>query len=153
VIDGALLLHLVRDELVLLVEEQHAELFAVLPALGRAQVLENLLPRGKRWALQDGGAHEAQGGRANEPQLGDDRVADPVDLLQALVGRVDHLGERAETGDQLFRELLGIAPRQRAEQHELQQLIVGHRVRATLQEALAQTLAVTGVVGRRRFEK
>jgi len=36
VIDGALLLHLIRDELVLLVEEQDPELLTVLIALGRA---------------------------------------------------------------------------------------------------------------------
>lgn len=40
VIDGALLLHLIRDELVLLVEKQDPKLLAVLIALGRAQVFE-----------------------------------------------------------------------------------------------------------------
>ena len=70
----------------------------------------------------------------------------PSHLLEARLGRVDHLGERAEARDQPLGQLLGVAARQRAEQHELEQLVVGQRVGATLAEALAQALAVARVV-------
>ena len=72
VIDGALLLHLVGDQLVPLVEEQDAELLAVLEALRGAAIVEHLLPtmtapaRCMMLAL-----HQAQRGGADQLELGD----------------------------------------------------------------------------------
>jgi hypothetical protein len=42
-------------------------------------------------------------------------------LLEAQIGCIDDLGEGAEARNQRLRQLLGVAPRQRPEQHELQE--------------------------------
>ena len=61
-------------------------------------------------------------------------------------GRRDHLGERPEPGHQRLGERLEIPPRDRAEQHELEQLVVGERLGAAGEEALAQPPAVSEIV-------
>jgi len=46
-----------------------------------------------------------------------------------------------------------IPPRDRAEQHELQQLVIGHGFWTASQEAVAQTLAVVADIGRLRARR
>ena len=70
----------------------------------------------------------------------------PFDLGEPRLRRRDHLGERAECSQQRLGQRLDVAPRQRAEQQQLEQLVVGHRVGAGLAKALAQPLAVAVIM-------
>ena len=68
VIDGTLLLHLIRDDPVALVEKQDAELFALGKSHGGAAIVEHALPRLRDRAFGDlalqhgerGGAHQLE---------------------------------------------------------------------------------------------
>ena len=75
--------------------------------------------------------------------------AQAFDFGEPFARRREGLGEGAECGEQLLGERLQIAPRQGAEQHELEQFVVGHRLAARVAETLAQSLAVAMIV--RRF--
>ena len=59
---------------------------------------------------------------------------------------MDHFRERAEFLQKLFRQRLGVAPRQRREQRHFQQLVVAQRIRARAEEALAQPLAMAVIM-------
>ena len=69
-------------------------------------------------------------------------------LLEALIGCVDDLGEGAEARNQRLRQLLGVAPRQRPEQHQLEQLVIRHRVAAGVAETGAKALAMPVIMRR-----
>ena len=69
--------------------------------------------------------------------------------MSAARRRVDHFGERAEAREQPLGERLGVAARDGAEQHQLEQFVVGQRLGAALAEALAQPLAMARVIGDR----
>jgi hypothetical protein len=60
--------------------------------------------------------------------------------------RIQHAAEAAITGKQLLRERLGVFDVNAEEQQELEQLVVGERLRAGLQQARSQAIAVTGVL-------
>ena len=63
-----------------------------------------------------------------------------------------HLGEGAEPPDEFLGDQLDVAARNGAEQHTLQELVVGQGFAAVLGEAGAQTVAVA-VVMRRVFAR
>src|SRR4051794_25656903 len=62
-------------------------------------------------------------------------------------GGGERLGEGAEAADQLLRDRLHVAARDRAEQHDLQELVIRQGVAAGLREARPQPVAVAVVVG------
>ena len=71
-------------------------------------------------------------------------LPDALDLLEPLRRRVDHLGKGAEPLQQPLGQVLGVAAGNGAEQHHLEQLVVGQRLRPAAHEALLQSLAMTG---------
>ena len=77
---------------------------------------------------------------------GDGGFAEPRHLLQALLRSVQRLAEATELGEDCFGQRLGIAARQGAEQDQLEQLVVGKRIGASLAEALPQPFAVAEIV-------
>ena len=84
--------------------------------------------------------------RAHELDFGDGRLAEPRHLSQAFLRRVQRLGEGAEMGEDGFGERFGVAARHRAEQDQLQKLVVGEGVGAGLAEAPPQPLAMAEIM-------
>ena len=64
----------------------------------------------------------------------------------------DDFGERAEAGDQFFRQRFDVALRDGAEQHQLKQFVIADGILAGLAEAGAQPLAVAVIMRRRLGE-
>ena len=149
VVDGARLLHLVGDQRVALVEEEQAELLLVHEGHGRAAIVEHRGPGREDRALGHRALGEAPRRGLDDLEVGDDALADAVDLGEARGRRGEHLGEGAEAPDQLLGDRLHVAARDGAEEHELEQLVVGQRIAADLDEAGAQPVTVTVVVRRR----
>jgi hypothetical protein len=84
--------------------------------------------------------------RLHDLDLGDRRLAQSAHFREALGRRRDHLGEGAEPGEQRLGQRLEIAAGDRPEQDELEQLVVGERLRAGLEEARPQPLAMSEIV-------
>ena len=124
-VDGADLLQLVGDELIALVEEQHAELLTVGKGLGAAAVIEHGGPGRQRRPFPHLAAQEPARRRLHELELGDGRLAQSLALGEPRDRRGNDFGKRAEGRDQRFGERLDIAPRQGAKQHQFQELVVG----------------------------
>src|SRR5271165_2584046 len=93
-------------------------------------------------------AGEAARRGLHDLELGDRRLAQPLDFLEPLPRRGDDLGEGAESREQGFRQRLAIAARNGAKQNELEQLVVRKRRSARFEEALAQPHAMSGIVRR-----
>jgi hypothetical protein len=89
--------------------------------------------------------------RLHDFELGDDRLARSIDLGEPRGRGGNDLREGAELLDQDFRERLHVAPRQRAEEHELQEFVIGKRPGAAFPEARAQAVAMA-VIMRPFFE-
>ena len=66
--------------------------------------------------------------------------------MSEVLLRAEHLGEGAEMLDELLGERLDVALRDRAEEQQLEQLVVGQGGVAGVEEALAQTLAMAEMV-------
>src|SRR5262249_27814863 len=98
-------------------------------------------------ALLELAADKLVGSRLDDLDFRDHRIAHTLDLLQQRDWRGNHLGKRAEPGDQVLCERFHIATRQGAEQNELQKLVVGKRARPGLEETLAQPLAMAVEMG------
>ena len=77
--------------------------------------------------------------------------AHAVNLAQCLRIRRKHGRERSEMRDQILGQRLGIALPDGGEKEEFEQFVIGQRLRATVQQALAQPLAMAGSSLRRRF--
>jgi hypothetical protein len=90
--------------------------------------------------------------RLDDLHLGDRRLAEPLDLGEARTRRRDRLRERAEAGDQLLGERLDVAARQRPEQHQFHELVIGDGVAAGVVEPRPQPLAMAVIVRRRVLE-
>ena len=122
------------------------ELLLGLEAHRGAAIIEHLAPGGEHRSLHHLAAHEPERRRAHELDLGDRRLAEARHLLQALLRRIQRLGEASEVGKDGFGQRLGVAPRHRAEQDELEQLVVGKRIVAGLAEASPLPLAMAEIV-------
>ena len=101
-------------------------------------------PRFLRFSIEDCASLRAAA--STILKLRDRRVAEAGDLGEPLGAGGQRLGVGAEAGDQRLGDRLHVAARHGAEQNQLEQLVVGERRRAALAEALAQALAVAGVV-------
>ncbi len=145
-VDRALLLHLVGDHLVALVEKQDAELLLGLEAHGGPAIVEDLLPGRQDRPLQHLALNETQGGGAHQLDLGGGRLAEPRHLLEQILRGVHRLGEGAEAGKNRLGEGLRVAARHGAEQHQLQQLVVGQGVRPALAKALPEPFAMAEIM-------
>ena len=86
--------------------------------------------------------------RLHDLEFGDRRLAEPSTSFEPLRRRRNHLGERAEFLEQRLGERLHVALRDGAEQHQLQHLVVGERLRPGFEEARAQALAMAVIVRR-----
>ena len=109
VVDGSGLLDLVGDQRVLLVEEQDAELLALLEGHRRPAIVENLVPGRQKLPALDLATRHARGGRRDDLQVERDRGADALDLLQQRGRRAEHLSERAEPRQQRLGDGFGVA--------------------------------------------
>ena len=74
--------HLVGNQAVLLVEEEHAELFALVERHGGPAIVEDRVPRRQQRPLGDGALGEPRGRRRDDLEMQGGGVADAVDLLQ-----------------------------------------------------------------------
>ena len=115
---------------------------------GGAAIVEHGRPGGQDRALGHRAPREAAGGRLDDLQVGATLSPIPSTSMRRAGGGGEHLGEGAEAAQQLLGDRLDVAARDRAEQHELQQLVIGQRVAADLGEAGAQAVAVAVVVRR-----
>jgi hypothetical protein len=120
VIDGTDLLHLVGDQLVLLVEKQVAKLLLVGERHAAAAIVDHLVPGRERDAALDLAFGDAAGCRCDQLELVDGAIFDAVNLAQPRFGRVDNFRERAELLEQHLRERLGVTARDRREQRHFQ---------------------------------
>ena len=136
-VDGADLLHLVGDQLVALVEKQDAQLLLVGERHGGVAIVDDRTPRRQHGAALEPAAREILRRRLDDLEFGHHRVAHPRDLGETLRRGGHHFRERAEVGEQRLGERLDVSARERTEENELQELIVGKRVGAGLAEAPA----------------
>ena len=78
----------------------------------------------------------------DELQLGDDPIADPLDLGKPSGGGRNHVGEGSEPLQQRLGDRLHIAARNGTKQNQFQHLVIGERVCAHVAKAGAQALPV-----------
>ena len=97
VVDRAGLLHFVGDQGVLLVEEQDAELLALLEGHRRAAIVEHLVPGGQHLAALDLAARHALRGGGDDLEVERRAVADVLDLLQQVLRRARALRRASRT--------------------------------------------------------
>jgi hypothetical protein len=114
--------------------------------LSAAAIVEHRRPRGKNRPLLHLAAQQPARRRLDDLELGDRCLAHAFDVGKPYGRRRDHFRERAKGRDQRLRERLDVAPRQGAEQHRLQQLVIGERIGTDGAEAFAQTLAMAVIV-------
>jgi len=144
-IDGALVHHLIGDQLVLLVQVEHPELLARLIGQDHPHIGQKRAPRRDHRALLRLLAADAQGGLANQFQIKSGGRTDPLDRLQFLEGGAEHGGQAAETGQEVLGERLDLAARQAAGQNQFEKLVVRQRLEAD-RGPLAQPLAMADLV-------
>ena len=77
----------------------------------------------------------------------DHRVADAGDLAQLAGRRTQHLGKRAEAGEQRLGDRLGVAARNGLEEDQLEEFVVGQCRTAAVVEARLQAFTVAMEVG------
>jgi hypothetical protein len=155
VVDGAAVLHLVGDQLVLLVEEEHAELFARLVRQRHPHVGQELAPGGDHRPLGDLAATDAQRGLVQQAKIERDGLADAVDAAKLGRRGRQHAGQPAKPRQERFGERFHVAARDAAREVELEQLIVGQGGQAGVRRPLAQPPTMLGIVrlGRARREE
>src|SRR5690606_20687534 len=77
------------------------------------------------------------------------RLADTLDLRQKGGGRAEHAGERAEPVEQRLGDRFRVAARDKAEEDELKQFVVGECSVAVFAKAGTKPLAVTVIMSLR----
>ncbi len=126
VIDGALVHHLIGDELVLLVEEEHPELFARGPGHGDLGIGQKRGPRADHRPPRRRATAHARGGLMNQLEIQSRGLTHALDGLQLLQARAQHASQAAEAHQESLGQGLEVAARKAAGQQKLQNLIVGH---------------------------
>ena len=139
-------LNLVGDQMILLVEKEHAKFLVVEEGHRGTAVIEDRGETRQRRLLLDRGFGETFGRRLDNLQLDDRCIAKPLDFVQTLGARRHDLGERAEAGDERFGERLDVAPWHGAEKNELEQFILAQGIGAALAEPVAQPLPVAEIM-------
>ena len=145
-VDGAAVHHLIGDELVLLVEEEDAELLARLVGQSHPHVAQQRRPGRDDGALLHARTRQSQRRLVQQLKVHRRRFPDAGDGLQLFGGGGEHAVQRAEPRQQRLGQRLDVAAREGAEEVELQQLIVGQRLQPALQRPLAQPLAMAELV-------
>lgn len=87
-------------------------------------------------------------GSLDDLELNDDCVTHARDGAEARGCSGEHAVEIAELIEECTRQRLHIPARDGPEEDQLQQLIIGHRPRATHHEPFAQAAAVVADIGR-----
>jgi hypothetical protein len=146
VIDRAGLLHLVRDQLVALVEKQDAKLLLVGERHRGPAIGDHVVPRRQQRARLQLSLGNPARRRRDQFQHRDGGVTDAVDFAQPRIWRMDDFGERAEFLQQRFGQRLDVAARPGAEQHHLQQFVIAQGVGPGAVKALAQPLAMAVIM-------
>src|SRR6267378_2542612 len=108
VVDGANLLHLVRYQLVALVEKQDAKLLLVGERHAGAAIVDHVIPGRQHRALLQLALGDAARRRRDQFELVDRSVADAVDFAQPRHRRVNDFRERAECPEQRLCQRLGV---------------------------------------------
>lgn len=109
-------------------------------------------PGGQHRALAHLAARHPLHRGADQLQFGDDGLANALHLAQPSGRGGDDLTEGAEAVDQGFRQRLHVGAGDRAEQHQLKELVIGQRLAAGLPEAFAQPLAMAKKMRRGLFK-
>ena len=151
-VDGAVVHHLVGDQLVLLVEEEDAELLARGVGEAELHIVEQLAPRGDHRPLADRRAPDARADLGQQLRVEGDGLADAGHAAQLGRRGGQHPRERAEPGQQRLGQRLDVAARDRAEQLQFEQFVVGQGGELAA-GALAQPLAVAVEMRPRRFDR
>ncbi len=146
-IDGALVHHLVTDQLVLLVEEQHPELFARLVRQRQLDVGEQRAPGADHRALLHRLQAHALGKLMHQLKIERRLRPDPAHGAEVVDRGGEHPRQGPEPRQQVLGQRLDVAAGERAEKVELERLVVVQRLEACVQRPLAQPLAVAEVVG------
>ena len=146
-VDGAASHDLVEDQLVLPVEEDHAELLARLVLDFAADVFDQRAPGGDDLAgfqfLERGARVQLVDGL----EIGGDRLADAVDLDQHLGRRREDGGQAAKLTLQRLGNRLHIPARDEGHQQHFEDFVIVQRLGPARQQLGAQPLPVALPVG------
>ena len=148
-VDGPDLLALVGDQLVALVEIEHAQLFPLGVRHGGAAIIEHGRPRREHRLFPQASAQQLVRRSLDDLEIRDRLLAETRDFRKPSRRRGNHFGERAEFLQQIFGDRLDVAAGQRAEQHQLQQFVLGEALCPRLAEPRPQALAMAMVMRRR----
>ena len=141
----SLLQTLVCDKRVLAVEEEHVKLFSFqAPHRGRA-VIQKRLPRGQRRPVDHLRQCQAQR-RGLDDFDGRNRILREVEFFQPLHRCGDDIGKASEFVDEGFCQRFCIRARNRHEQQQFQELLIGQRLRTARKETFAQPFAMADIV-------
>ena len=143
-VDRAFAGEMVEDQAVLRVEIEHAHaLMRQLPHVD-GEVIHQRLPTAEDGAvLHRPTGHPARRQR-HAAQRCRIRFAHALDLHQRSRIGVQDGAERSELRDQPLGDRFGVALSHPGEKEEFEQLVIGQRFGAALQQAFAQSCAVTG---------
>jgi hypothetical protein len=117
----------------------------------RAAILDHARPRGQHRALFHLTLRDAAGGRGDQLDFGDRRIAEPTGFAQACFGSMDDFGKGSELGNEVFGQWLDVPARQRAKQHHFQQFVIAQGIGPGIPEPVPQPFAMTVIM--RRFGK
>ena len=141
VVDRAHSLQFVGDEAIALVEEKYAELLALGEGHRGAAIFDDVFPRSKRRPLAHSAARQAPPGRLDDLDVSRGGIPDAVDFQQPLAPRAQYFCKGAEACNEVLGEGFDVAARNRAEQDQFQQFVIGNSLVATLKEARTQPVA------------
>jgi hypothetical protein len=145
-VDRAALLRLVGDQAVLAVEEQQMKALDLVAAHGNPAIGKQLLPGSDDRLVGQLFAGQPPGRFVNDLQGCRRGLANAGNAGQFLGFCRQHAGEAAEPGDQRLGDRFDIAPRNCAEQQELDHLVIGQRLGTLFEQPLTQAVAMFVIV-------
>ena len=146
-VDRALGLFLVRDQHVLAIEEQDAELFGFAVAHRGMAIVQQRIPGRQNGLVHHPCPHQPLGRGFDNLQLLHNRFAHALDHQKPSGSGRDDAVEIAKCVKKLSCQGFHVLAGNGAEQEKLQQFVIGHRPRPTLHEAGTQALAMIGNIG------
>ena len=132
-------------ERVLDVEEQDAQALGLVAGHAEAQIIDQGVPAGEHRPVHHLGAGQALGRVRHRFERHRARLADAVHPLQLTRPGAQHVGERAEALQQRVGDRLGVTPRDRMEQEQLQHLVIGEGARPAVEEPFSQAASVAAM--------